>query len=199
MLPLGPGSDYRNLSADSTLCSRYIEGRSLQQAADATGYTRDALASLVRDLRAGKLAVFAPPGTPGRKSAPRKDAARAGLLGSHPQPAPGGDQVVLRHPGARPAPVGKRRLLRAPPGDLRLPQRGRGPGGGGAAAADRGAQSHRLPAQGGLVARYTVKERAQLEEMYHRGHCPWMIWDPERSGQSKESWPASGQAAAAQP
>ena len=44
-----------------------------------------------------------------------------------------------------------------------------------------------------------VKERAQLEEMYHRGHCPWMIWDPERSGQSKESWPASGQAAAAQP
>ncbi len=27
----------------------------------------------------------------------------------------------------------------------------------------------------------TVKERAQLEEMYYRGHCPWMIWDPERS------------------
>ena len=27
----------------------------------------------------------------------------------------------------------------------------------------------------------TVKERAQLEEMYHRGTCPWMIWDPERS------------------
>jgi glucose-1-phosphate cytidylyltransferase len=28
----------------------------------------------------------------------------------------------------------------------------------------------------------TVKERAQLEEMYHRGYCPWMIWDAERSG-----------------
>jgi glucose-1-phosphate cytidylyltransferase len=28
----------------------------------------------------------------------------------------------------------------------------------------------------------TVKERAQLEEMYHRGDCPWMIWDPDRSG-----------------
>jgi len=28
----------------------------------------------------------------------------------------------------------------------------------------------------------TVKERAQLEEMYQRGRCPWMIWDPERSG-----------------
>ena len=53
------------------------QGASLQQAADATGYTRDALASLVRDLRAGRLAVFAAPGVPGRKSAPRKDAARA--------------------------------------------------------------------------------------------------------------------------
>jgi glucose-1-phosphate cytidylyltransferase len=27
----------------------------------------------------------------------------------------------------------------------------------------------------------TVKERAQLDEMYHQGHCPWMIWNPERS------------------
>ena len=53
------------------------QGASLQQAADAAGYTRDALASLVRDLRAGKLTVFAPPGAPGRKSAPKKDAARA--------------------------------------------------------------------------------------------------------------------------
>jgi glucose-1-phosphate cytidylyltransferase len=30
----------------------------------------------------------------------------------------------------------------------------------------------------------TVKERAQMEEMYHRGSCPWMVWDPERSGKS---------------
>ena len=28
----------------------------------------------------------------------------------------------------------------------------------------------------------TVKERAQLEEMYQQGNCPWMIWDPDRSG-----------------
>jgi glucose-1-phosphate cytidylyltransferase len=28
----------------------------------------------------------------------------------------------------------------------------------------------------------TVKERAQLDEMYHRGNCPWMIWDADRSG-----------------
>ena len=27
----------------------------------------------------------------------------------------------------------------------------------------------------------TVKERAQLEERYFRGDCPWMVWDPERS------------------
>jgi glucose-1-phosphate cytidylyltransferase len=29
----------------------------------------------------------------------------------------------------------------------------------------------------------TVKERAQMEELYFRGTCPWMVWDPERSGQ----------------
>jgi glucose-1-phosphate cytidylyltransferase len=28
----------------------------------------------------------------------------------------------------------------------------------------------------------TVKERMLLEEMYHQGNCPWMVWDPERSG-----------------
>jgi hypothetical protein len=56
------------------------EGASLQRAADAAGYTRSALASLVRDLRAGKVAVFAPPGTPGRKGAPKKDAARGRVI-----------------------------------------------------------------------------------------------------------------------
>ena len=56
------------------------EGRPLREAAEVGGYTRDALASLVRDLRAGKLTVFAPPGTPGRKSAPRKDAARGRVI-----------------------------------------------------------------------------------------------------------------------
>jgi glucose-1-phosphate cytidylyltransferase len=28
----------------------------------------------------------------------------------------------------------------------------------------------------------TAKERAQLDGLYDKGHCPWMIWDPERSG-----------------
>jgi glucose-1-phosphate cytidylyltransferase len=27
----------------------------------------------------------------------------------------------------------------------------------------------------------TVKERVRLEQMYERGHCPWMIWDEDRS------------------
>jgi hypothetical protein len=56
------------------------EGASLRQAAEAGGYTRDAMASLVRDLRAGRLTVFAPPGTPGRKSAPKRDAARGRVI-----------------------------------------------------------------------------------------------------------------------
>jgi hypothetical protein len=39
-------------------------------------YTPSTLTSLVRDYRAGKLTLFTDPGKPGRKSAPRKDAAR---------------------------------------------------------------------------------------------------------------------------
>jgi glucose-1-phosphate cytidylyltransferase len=38
----------------------------------------------------------------------------------------------------------------------------------------------------------TVKERAQLEEMYQRGYCPWMIWDPERSAMPRQASPAAG-------
>lgn len=35
----------------------------------------------------------------------------------------------------------------------------------------------------------TVKERAMLEEMYYRGECPWMVWDPERSGMAAVAAP----------
>jgi glucose-1-phosphate cytidylyltransferase len=42
----------------------------------------------------------------------------------------------------------------------------------------------------------TVKERAQLEELYHRGHCPWMVWDPERSAGPGEPLPAGAVPAA---
>jgi glucose-1-phosphate cytidylyltransferase len=39
------------------------------------------------------------------------------------------------------------------------------------------------PYKGFWTAADTVKDRAQLEEAYHRGNCPWMVWDPERSNQ----------------
>jgi glucose-1-phosphate cytidylyltransferase len=38
----------------------------------------------------------------------------------------------------------------------------------------------------------TVKERAQLEERYHQGDCPWMVWDPERSGAAKAAAVTTG-------
>jgi len=38
------------------------------------------------------------------------------------------------------------------------------------------------PYKGYWSAADTVKERAQLEEMFQRGNCPWMIWDQDRSG-----------------
>jgi glucose-1-phosphate cytidylyltransferase len=38
------------------------------------------------------------------------------------------------------------------------------------------------PYKGYYSSADTVKERAQLEEMYQRGTCPWMVWDAERSG-----------------
>ncbi len=41
----------------------------------------------------------------------------------------------------------------------------------------------------------TVKERAQLEEMYHRGDCPWMIWDTDRSAAVSPLGHALGEAA----
>jgi hypothetical protein len=28
--------------------------------------------------------------------------------------------------------------------------------------------------------------------MYQRGNCPWMIWDPERSGQAEDALPVLG-------
>src|SRR5260370_39159259 len=57
-----------------------LEGAPLAEAAARFGYSPSALASLVRDFRAGKLALFAEPGRPGRKSAPKKDAARGRII-----------------------------------------------------------------------------------------------------------------------
>jgi glucose-1-phosphate cytidylyltransferase len=38
------------------------------------------------------------------------------------------------------------------------------------------------PYKGYYSSADTVKERAQLEELYQRGRCPWMVWDRDRSG-----------------
>src|SRR6266576_3591404 len=57
-----------------------LEGAPLAEAAARFGYSPSALASLVRDFRAGKLALFAEAGKPGRKSAPKKDAARGRVV-----------------------------------------------------------------------------------------------------------------------
>ena len=57
-----------------------LGGAPLAEAAARFGYSPSALASLVRDFRAGKLALFAEPGRPGRKSAPKKDAARGRVV-----------------------------------------------------------------------------------------------------------------------
>src|SRR5260370_31552257 len=57
-----------------------LQGAPLAEAATRFGYSPPALASLVRDFRAGKLALFAEPGRPGRKSAPTKNAARGKVV-----------------------------------------------------------------------------------------------------------------------
>jgi transposase-like protein len=57
-----------------------LEGAPLAEAATRFGYSPSALASLVRDFRAGKLVLFTEPGRPGRKSAPKKDAARGHVI-----------------------------------------------------------------------------------------------------------------------
>ena len=41
---------------------------------------------------------------------------------------------------------------------------------------------HAYPYEGFWTAADTVKDRILLEEAYHRAECPWMVWDPERSG-----------------
>ena len=96
----------------------------LQQAADATGYTRDALASLVRDLRAGRLALFAPPGDArpqerpeeGRRPRPGHRAAPGGPVGLRDQRPAGREGTPLGRTGVSDIlrEEGFGRLLRGP-------------------------------------------------------------------------------------
>jgi hypothetical protein len=58
----------------------FTEDLTVAEAGARAGYTRSAMASLLRDFRAGRLELFAPPGKPGPKTAPAKDRARARVL-----------------------------------------------------------------------------------------------------------------------
>jgi hypothetical protein len=58
----------------------FVEGLTLAQAGARFGYTRWAMVDLVRQHRAGKLTLFAPPGRPGPRQAPAKDRARARVI-----------------------------------------------------------------------------------------------------------------------
>src|SRR5260370_13867121 len=60
----------------------FVDGLSYAQAGQRFGYTRWAMVDLARQHRAGKLALFAPPGRPGRPpgAAPAKDAARGRVI-----------------------------------------------------------------------------------------------------------------------
>ena len=50
---------------------------------------------------------------------------------------------------------------------------------------------HRLVAERQLLAQRhtgfwraadTFKDRVELEDKFHRGQCPWMLWDTQRGG-----------------
>jgi transposase-like protein len=58
----------------------FTEGLTVAEAGARAGYTRSSMASLLREFRAGRLELFAPPGKPGPKTAPAKDRARDRVL-----------------------------------------------------------------------------------------------------------------------
>ncbi len=78
-----PGAEYftvprhPNQRRYEALRAYFTEGLTVEQAGARAGYTRASMASLLRDFRAGRLELFAPPGKPGPKTAPAKDRARA--------------------------------------------------------------------------------------------------------------------------
>jgi transposase len=72
--------DQVNRRRYEALRAHYIDGLTFAEAGAKFGYTRWAMINLDREFRAGTLELFAPPGKPGPKSAPRKDAARARVI-----------------------------------------------------------------------------------------------------------------------
>ena len=81
-----PGRDYftrpsqPNQRRYEALRAYFTEDLTVAEAGTRAGYTRASMASLIRDFRAGRLELFAPPGKPGPKTAPAKDRARARVV-----------------------------------------------------------------------------------------------------------------------
>ncbi len=81
-----PGAEFFTAPAQpnqrryEALRAYFVERVSVAEAGARAGYTRASMASLLRDFRAGKVQMFAPPGRPGPKSAPAKEAARARVV-----------------------------------------------------------------------------------------------------------------------
>jgi transposase len=80
-----PGADFF-LQPDTPRQRQYealraylVDGLGAEEVAERFGYSRQTLYTLSRELRAGRLAFFAP-GRPGPKSAPKRDAARARII-----------------------------------------------------------------------------------------------------------------------
>ena len=92
------------------------------------------------------------------------------------RPSTGGGRRGRAVPGIKPVAAlqvaGERRLLLPPPGDLRLPARGRRPGRRRLHRAGRRGQAARLPAHGFWHPADTVKERSELEALARQAPPP---------------------------
>src|SRR5258708_3138333 len=81
-----PGREYFTRPAHpnqrryEALRAYFTEDLTVAEAGARAGYTRSSMASLLRDFRAGKLELFAPPGRPGPKTAPARDRARGRVI-----------------------------------------------------------------------------------------------------------------------
>ena len=79
-----PGAEYftaprhPNQRRYEALRAYFTEDLTVAEAGARADYTRASMASLLRDFRAGKLQLFAPPGKPGPRTAPARTAPAAG-------------------------------------------------------------------------------------------------------------------------
>jgi hypothetical protein len=82
-----PCAWFAGFSGGQALRAYFVDGRSYGEAGARFGYTRWAMINLVREHRAGKLGLFAPPRKPGPApgTAPTKDRVRGRVIELRPQ------------------------------------------------------------------------------------------------------------------